>query len=1026
MRLRSDTRGRVPFALVGVVLLVSSAAYTGVLATHDPVNSRTPGERALATATTSTHAAIEQAALNASQTAAGTPLTKPADTPMGRVLKGSDPFERYLRLLIYVQSRRALSNVSARAGGVTVEPALPPVRSPQDARDAINRTQVERVADGQRLRVTIRDVAFTLTENGASIGSHDETITVVVASPVLALHDRTSTYDDRLDTGPIEGPGLGRRLTARLWLIAQARGMAQYGKAPIANVLANRHVELQTNAAAVALQQDAFGSADDGSTRAVRWATARVGVHDVLAGASNAQDSWSSDVLESSTTATPEAATGSLTLPTDPPTDRTVDAQRPAARALIAVLDGNSWDSIAGSTPLEQAVADAYTIDAKRIVETRRVLRRTNRTGDRPPASVLASTHTSTSTTVEPASPGAISPPRGFETAELVGRRVIETERVEQVWRTSTGTNRTVETTTTETRVDIAVATRYTPSPAPARPVAQSAARTQLDTAASAELLGSMATRDSLAVRAATGSEQGVETAVRTISVYPPESAYRAARASVVATHERARRITGTVTASEKLDSTGATPAPDKSTQTAGARSDAAVLAAALAENRSRLLATPDQYSGPRDVARTRGRQVYLSELASELSTDQERTSQTHDALDGILAERGFEIPRVERQSVPSRTENGISVSVTPSYLPVTEVTPQMGDVDDPYHPLATRNVNVFTVPSGDVADTVADRIISEPTDTVDVAVAARALAAAENDALPENDSLALERDELRVHVADATTSLASTQTRTLARSTALNAAESKRLVRSTLAKYPSVSSRALALTNGTVSETLAVRTARRTDANRTVLEARLRSAVDRQRRKPDARVSDESVSGLSGSVRQVARDGTRKLVESGVDHAAERAKRRALAKSMASLPAGLPIAPIPGSWYLTVNVWVVDVRGAYHRVAANSVAASPSYGPDGLSYVREAGSVSFDVNGDGTPNRLGRVEPVAFSVRTVIVVAVPAGPRGVGDTGGDADERSPGWPGPEAAIETLDDAGRNETQTTPPSIGSP
>ena len=140
----------------------------------------------------------------------------------------------------------------------------------------------------------------------------------------------------------------------------------------------------------------------------------------------------------------------------------------------------------------------------------------------------------------------------------------------------------------------------------------------------------------------------------------------------------------------------------------------------------------------------------------------------------------------------------------------------------------------------------------------------------------------------------------------------------------------------------------------------------------------------------------------------------------------MASLPAGLPVAPIPGSWYLTVNVWVVDVRGAYHRVAVNSVAASPSFGPDALSYVREAGPVSVDVDGDGSREGLGRVEPVAFSVRTVIVVAVPAGPRGVGDTGGDADERSPGWPGPEAALETLGEDARNETQTTPPSIGSP
>lgn len=172
----------------------------------------------------------------------------------------------------------------------------------------------------------------------------------------------------------------------------------------------------------------------------------------------------------------------------------------------------------------------------------------------------------------------------------------------------------------------------------------------------------------------------------------------------------------------------------------------------------------------------------------------------------------------------------------------------------------------------------------------------------------------------------------------------------------------------------------------------------------------------------VGSTTRDVAREAVRRAAARASERAAERAKGRVLARSMAALPAGLPVAPVPGSWYATVNVWVVDVRGAYHRVEVRSTVASPAVGPDGLTYVREDAAVHLDVDGDDTPERLGRVDPVAFRVQTVLLVAVPPGPRGVGDTDGNADERSPGWPGPDAAQPPA----QNGTQTTPPSIGSP
>lgn len=64
------------------------------------------------------------------------------------------------------------------------------------------------------------------------------------------------------------------------------------------------------------------------------------------------------------------------------------------------------------------------------------------------------------------------------------------------------------------------------------------------------------------------------------------------------------------------------------------------------------------------------------------------------------------------------------------------------------------------------------------------------------------------------------------------------------------------------------------------------------------------------------------------------------------------------------------------------------------------LAYTRDGSVVRLDVDGDGHEERIGRAPRVSFEVRTAVAVAVPPAPRGVGDTDGVADERSPGWGG--------------------------
>jgi hypothetical protein len=91
-----------------------------------------------------------------------------------------------------------------------------------------------------------------------------------------------------------------------------------------------------------------------------------------------------------------------------------------------------------------------------------------------------------------------------------------------------------------------------------------------------------------------------------------------------------------------------------------------------------------------------------------------------------------------------------------------------------------------------------------------------------------------------------------------------------------------------------------------------------------------------------------------------------------------------------------TVNAWHVEVRGEYPRFALRANVGTPDRP---FEYVREPGAVSVDV--DGQSVALGATEPVAFETETVVVVAVPAGPPGVGDVDGTREETSPAWPCP-------------------------
>jgi len=149
--------------------------------------------------------------------------------------------------------------------------------------------------------------------------------------------------------------------------------------------------------------------------------------------------------------------------------------------------------------------------------------------------------------------------------------------------------------------------------------------------------------------------------------------------------------------------------------------------------------------------------------------------------------------------------------------------------------------------------------------------------------------------------------------------------------------------------------------------------------------------VSEDAVDGTVAARRKVIERESKKLAETATGTAIERGTDGAVE----GVPAGLPISPTFSPWVATVNVWVIESRGAYGRFAVTAESGA-------ATYVRDGTRVALDVDNDGIREPLGRNERIEFSVRTVAVVAVPSGGLGVGDTDGNADERSVAWRDPE------------------------
>ena len=1056
--LADDDRARVPFALIGVLLLVTSTAYAAGVVDQGLVSEDRSVERAVERVDSDATAALRRAARTAAHEAAAAPVTRasttesdgadpPWRTGQGNAAENGDgtvstdavrpgsAFEDAFRIRVALAGAEALGTVTAEVGDVSAtvgfERTEEPL-APSDLKTLRETVRVSSVANGTATRVVFEDVTVTATRDGRTVAERTGNRTVVVAVPTLAAHERTERFEERLNRGPVEGPGLGRQLTASIYPIAWARGYGQYAGAPIQNVIANRHVELSTNAGIVRTQRDVFGTSDPDARGGVAEATARTGMRDLLAPTDLDEAAWSDAVLD---TPTPDAGGDGF------------DQAGSHGNETTTVSVGHAADVAAVSThdDLASTIRDSYRVEASLDVSAEQVADGGRPRPSRPSGGagrwkrVGVSVEETTRVADDDGVPTG-TPSGTVETGERLDlggtTREVRIERVATArWKrvvrrmvvvepaevASNGTvlepatygmrdvvvdRKTTRASATDRyRVDVDVFGAYEPRDAALdRPAETFGAGASVAGGDLVDVPGSA--RSKLGVDAATDVDRLALDAVEDGDIERSTVVYGERSPRAV---DRVRRDLDDLRREVRTVETELT----METMAAGDANPYGELAETLRDRRAELVDAPDTYDGSVDRARIAVRVSYLDAVIAELeaaAADETAATdgfieQVEDAFGGpslgeIVASR-----EAARDTDPYRIGEdgpGGSVALTPNaspgYLPRTAVDgTDVAAVDGTTtRPLAVRNLNYVTVPYSDVASNVVERVLGSG-DSVRIGSAGRVLLAADRSLAERDDpDLRADRDELADRIASARTSVDRELVAALGGRTDLTRAERRAVVRSVAAEYGSEGSRAVAIDDGTYADRVAAEaaeTAALSDGEEGALAARLRVALRDATGRDAVRIPSRFVDGPTEAVRDHARGEFEDAVEDELRRGGEAAAERVVSDPNRTVGAGLPVAPVPGYWVATVNAWRVETRGEYPRFALSGDVGTPNRS---FEYVREEGVVTVDVGDERV--RLGRTDPVRFETETVVVVAVPAGPPGVGDVDGTRDETSPGW----------------------------
>lgn len=956
--LREDHRGRVPFAFLGAILLLTSTLYAATVAppaVTEPVTAETVDDAQIAA-----RMALGTAIRRAGRQAAADPVLERADSPPGSLLAEDRPFRSALRLRIALAARQTLRAAHSTSGSVGANVSLPPIESREDARAAMDNVTLTQ-KNGDDYRVRISGLRVSVTRHGRPLDRFTYNTSLTMPIPALALHDRTQRFESRLHASVLD-PGFTQDLTTRLFAITWTRGYAQYGGAPISNVLGNRHVEVMANDALLAQQAAVFGAASQDGRRLTRRAATDVALRDGLRGAeAGVQSALTSSRDGGGSKPGRGEQGGSVSMPSAFDAEQTYRVDHTADETFLGFVEGEDASS------LESVVDRVYQADVRARGHDRYLGTERFHSGSKPANGSFFWRETDTDRWLDG---GDWTTHRHGSTLRTYEGKVVVERTTTRWWSTNRSLGTVRDTHRRSYRVTIDVECRYRPPGiAPDRPA---------DTCPFGRVARDRLSEDSVAAVGATGS--GLErlavgivsgdggTWWRRVDIEPPEQARQEAYDATAALRQSVRATE--VTMEPRSVASSATPAN--------------ALADSLVADRRSLVDAPSRYGSAVDRAESAARAAYLETLVSRLRGRTPVMHRVQQTLSETL--RSHAIP----QSPPERDTARLSgiaseIDADPAYLSVADRGE--GPAMD------ARNVNLFSVPYGDAADTIEAEVDLDSTATVSLRTAARTL-----QVLESRPGSSPAEQELEAAVSDAVEG-ASRDFETVLAPT-IGRGDARQAVTAAYDRWDSPTDRALAITDGKMASAIA--DSARSDTNDRRLDelaVRLRVTATEIQAESTIHVDEAVVAEARQEATGSGSAGLKDALKSTGTDAAGEAWERATDSKPASLPAGLPLLPVPGYWYATANAWTVSVRGSYDRFTVRARNASPGRTRNGtIEYVREAGPVRLDVDGDGAEETIGRNRPVAFEADTGVVVVVPPGGTGVGDVDGNADERSPGW----------------------------
>jgi len=893
--------------------------------------------------------------------------------------------------------RADLAQLSARSDEVRATASLPAVDSTAGYERAIGRVDIERAGENDTaVRATVENITLTARRDGEVLTRRTVDRTVVVPTPVLHVHDQVDTYERRVTNG-LTKPGLSQRMTARLYPIAWARGYAQFGGAPVENVVANRHVSLATNGALLGVQRSVFGRSDPEGRQALTEATAAVGITDIVAG-SNSQ--LASDILDQTSyrPASQNITTGGgAAVGPDDPLRLGVNGTADAAYREVGVPDA-----------LNATARDAYTVEAMVLTEREHLRGGEPARPDSPgPEWRRTNDVTSSDASIVGSGDADVAVPSEWHAFERFGRTVKITHTRQVTWMNGKAVEVKRNERTELVHVSVALAGKHrNDSLAPVRGIETAhdpngsplGGENLADVASTAENRLLDRSRKRVAEDVALGEFNQGRT---TITGDRPSSIHTWMARDLRGLRERVRDITVTT---------------DRGAVGTFRTNPAERLQRKLRQRRSELVDAPATYDSAADRARVAARVEFLDAVARRLGGHAGNQSSVEsgitDKLEGISGGSltGLRRALTARETRVSRTRPTptgpagpvrTQVEAQPQYLTLASVSEsKFPAVDGTEHPLVARNINVFSVPYGNAATEVLNGATGGR-NRVGLAAASKTLAAARDTDAGSNTTFTERRQQLRTEVARANGHVVDALIGRVRVETDAGRGESEQIVEDAMGRWETTAARGLALANQSAAARIAeVAGDRRglSTAKEDWLRLRLLRTTTSALSTAGARPPRGPVNRTANTARELARSRVQTVVADRTREGVERFAKRKLGTQL--LPAGLPVLPPPYlPWYLTLNVWWVTVEGTYARFSVTASHGPPDTPGATVRYVREDEPVGLDVDGDGDSERLGRNRRISFRADTGVVVVVPPKPRGVGDKDGNAVETSAGWP---------------------------